>query len=337
MSNTPKSQPDYRISLNYFAVPLGLAGLGGAWTAASTALSAPEWVDDLLFSISGLAWIILAALYIGERFRRGGAFRADREHPVEGATAAFLPVVGILLVTHFERYVSLDAARAVCWTLVFALAVVAGQLFAHWLTGQTGFAQLHPGFFLPLVAGPFIASIGLSVVGAPTAARAALGAGLFFWVVIGGVVTARLITAGPLPTQTIPALSVLLAPPATGGIATFAAFQGRAGVLQTAFLGIFLTMLMVQVFILPRYIKLSFGLEFWTFSFPVAVSANYAIRWFQYSGFSGWKVVSWIALGLATAIILALIAGTIRFVTGHRRGSDPRVAHPPFEETPPGA
>ncbi|SEO55656.1 SLAC1 family transporter [Actinacidiphila rubida] len=332
MSETPRTQSDYRISLNYFAVPLGLAGLGGAWTAAAAALNAPEWVEDLLFSLSGLGWIALAILYIGERFKQRGAFRADREHPVEGATAAFLPVVGILLVTHFARYVSIDAARAVCWALVFALAVVAGQLFAHWLTGQTNFAQLHPGFFLPLVAGPFIASIGLSVVGVPTAARAALGAGLFFWVVIGGVVTARLITAGPLPTPTIPALSVLLAPPATGGIATFAAFQGHVGVLQTAFLGIFLTMLMVQVFILPRYFKLAFGLEFWTFSFPVAVSANYAIRWCQYAGFSGWKVVSWIALGIATAIILAIVAATARFAAGHRSGSELKISRPTSEE-----
>ncbi|MGQ4347981.1 SLAC1 family transporter [Streptomyces sp. SAS_275] len=312
MNATAETKSDYRVSLNYFAIPLGLSGLGGAWTAAGAALNAPEWVNDALFALSGVCWLAFGVLYIGERVRRTGAFRADREHPTDGAMAAFIPVVGILLLTHFERYVSLDSARAVCWVLVFALAVVAGQLFAHWLTGQTSFPQLHPGYFLPLVAGPFVASIGLAVVGAQTAARAALGCGLFFWVIIGGVVTARLITAGPLPTPAIPALSVLLAPPATGGIATFAAYPGPIGTLQTSFLGIFVTMLMVQVFLLSRYRKLAFGLEFWTFTFPLAASANYTIRWCQSTRFSGWEALAWSALGVATAVILAIAVATVR-------------------------
>ncbi|MFE3168903.1 TDT family transporter [Streptomyces sp. NPDC059224] len=312
MSTTAVAKPIYRVSLNYFAIPLGLAGLGGAWTAVATDLNAPGWVDGALFSVSGVCWLIFTVVYVGERVKDRGAFRADREHPVDGASAAFLPVVGILLTTHFEQYVSFDTARVICWLLVFALSVVAGQLFAHWLTGKTSFSQLNPGYFLPLVAGPFAASIGLSTIHAQTAARAALGAGIFFGVIIGGVITARLITAGPLPPAATPALSVLLAPPATGGIATFVAYPGPSGTLQAAFLGIFLMMLMVQVFLLPKYRQLTFGLGFWNFTFPVSASANYVIRWCRASTFSGWEALAWTALGLATTIALAITAATFR-------------------------
>ncbi|MEW1778391.1 TDT family transporter [Streptomyces sp. NPDC086777] len=320
MSKTATARPAYRVSLNYFAIPLGLAGLGGAWTAAPTALNAPEWVDGVLFSVSGVCWLAFTVVYVGERVRDRGAFRADREHPVDGASAAFLPVVGILLTMHFEQYVSFDAARMICWLLVFALSVVAGQLFAHWLTGRTSFDQLHPGYFLPLVAGPFVASIGLSTVHAQTAARAALGAGIFFWVIIGGVITARLITAGPLPYAATPALSVLLAPPATGGVAAFAAYPGPAGTLQATFLGIFLMTLMVQVFLLPKYRKLAFGLGFWNFTFPASVSANYIIRWCRTSAFAGWEALAWTALGLATVIVLVIAAATLRSLLPAKSG-----------------
>lgn len=312
MSETEVTQPAYRVSLNYFAIPLGLAGLGGAWTAAATVLDAPEWANDALFFVSGMCWLAFTAVYVGERVRDRGAFRADREHPIDGAAAAFLPVVGILLTTHFERYVSFDVTRTVCWLFVVALSVVAGQLFAYWLTGQTSFNQLHPGYFLPLVAGPFVASIGLSTVHAHTAARAALGVGMFFWVIIGGVITARLITAGPLPPSATPALSVLLAPPATGGIATFAAYPGPVGTIQTTFLGIFLMMLMVQIFLLPRYLRLAFGLGFWNFTFPISASANYVVRWCRATAFAGWQTLAWTALGIASTIVLAITAATFR-------------------------
>lgn len=326
MSREPVDPVEFRISLNYFAIPLGITGLAGAWTTASAALDAPDWVNDLLFSISGVCWLVFSVLYIGERLRSRGAFRADREHPTDGAQAAFIPVVGLLLLTHFERYIPRGAAQAVCWVLVFALAVVAGQLFAHWLTGQTSFPQLHPGYFLPLVAGPFVASISLSTVGVHTAARAALGAGMFFWVIIGGVVTARLITAGPLPVPAIPALSVLLAPPATGGIAVSIAYGSQTGTLQTSFLGIFMTMLMVQIFLIPQYRRLGFGLQFWTFTFPVAASANYGMRWCQSAQFLGWRELSWVALTIATAVVLAIAVATVRSLVPVKRRRTPRPA-----------
>ncbi|MFD4540302.1 TDT family transporter [Streptomyces bauhiniae] len=326
MSKDPGDPIGFRISLNFFAIPLGISGLGGAWTTASAALGAPGWINGLLFWISGVCWLVLSVLYVGERLRSRGAFRADREHPTDGAQAAFIPVVGLLLLAHFEQYMARSAAQAVCWVLVFSLAVVAGQLFAHWLTGQTSFPQLHPGYFLPLVAGPFVAGITLSVVGAQTAGRAALGAGMFFWVIIGGVVTARLITAGPLPTPAIPALSVLLAPPATGGIAIFVAYHGRTGTLQTAFLGIFMTMLMVQIFLLPQYRRIGFGLQFWTFTFPVAASANYGMRWCQSVRFPGWQELSWLALAIATAVVLAIAVATVRSLVPVKRDRTPRPA-----------
>ncbi|MEI5009335.1 TDT family transporter [Streptomyces sp. PmtA] len=315
MASTAQSPTVRLVHLPHFAIPLGIAGLGGAWTAGVLVLQAPEWVDDTLYTVAGVLWLLFSAVYIGERARHRGAFRSDRESAASGAGAAFLPVVGILLIVHFGRYMPLAAARTVCWILVAALAVVAAQLLAHWLTGQLTFQQLHPGYTLPLVAGPFIAAIGLASVQAVSAARAALGVGMFFWVVIGGVITARLITGGPLPERVLPSLSVLLAPPAAGGIATFVAYPGPIGPLQLAFFGVFVVMALVQIALLKAYLCLPFSLGFWNFTFPVSASANYSLRWLGESEFDGRDGLAWGVLGLATLFVLSIAVATVRDLT----------------------
>ncbi|WP_405575125.1 hypothetical protein OG317_35130 [Streptomyces sp. NBC_01167] len=319
MSSTAQSSAKRLVSLPHFAIPLGFAGLGGAWTVAAVTLGAPEWIDGIFYAIGAVLWLLFSTVYIGERLRNTREFRDDRESAVSGAGAAFLPVVGILLLAHFGQYMPLQAARTVCWILVAALAIVAAQLFAHWLTGQLTFKQLHPGYFLPLVAGPFIASIGLSSVHAVPAARTALGVGTFFWVIIGGVITARLITAGPLPVPVIPSLSVLLAPPATGGIATFFAYPGPIGPLQLAFFGVFIMMVLIQIALFRAYINLPFNLNFWNFTFPVSASANYGLHWLDEATFDGRRQLAWAIVCLATVIVLAIAAATVRSLLPDRR------------------
>ncbi|MET3144140.1 UNVERIFIED_ORG: tellurite resistance protein TehA-like permease [Arthrobacter sp. UYEF10] len=58
--------------------------------------------------------------------------------------------------------------------------------------------SIHPGYLLPVVRGFFVASIGFSTVHAHSAAMAAFGIGASFWLVIGTVVTVRLMTGGEL-------------------------------------------------------------------------------------------------------------------------------------------
>ncbi|WP_432043037.1 hypothetical protein [Streptomyces cadmiisoli] len=312
MRPTAQKSRNRLVELSHFAIPLGFAGIAGSWNAASIFLDAPRWVSGMFYTVSGILWLLFSLVYIAERVRNVATFREDRESPVSGAGAAFLPVIGILLIAHFGQYLPRELAGAICWFLVAALGVVAAQLFAHWLTGHLSFAQLHPGYTLPLVAGPFIASIGLSSVHAVSAARAAQGVGIFFWVVIGGVITARLITGGPLPLSATPSLSVLLAPPATGGIASFAAYPGTIGPLQLAFFGIFVMMVLIQIALLRRYVKLPFGLNFWNFTFPVSASTTYGLHWLGMSDFGGRREIAWGLLSLATVVVLAIAAATVR-------------------------
>lgn len=293
--------------LPLFGIPLGLAGLGAGWSAARATLGAPSWPEEVLYGVASAIWLVLTAIYLLRGLRRKGAFRSDLTHQVSGPFASFIPLVGILLSAHYSEYLPVLGAW-VCIAFIAALAVVATQLFAHWVTGGVSMQSIHPGYFLPVVAGSFVASIGFSSVHAHDAALAAFGIGAFFWLVVGTVVTVRLMTAGELPPAARTGLSAYLAAPATASVAWMVSHPGPMGALQLGLTGVLIIMLLMQLLIIGEYRKLAFSPLFWVFTFPVATTANYAVRWFAASNLPGRETYSWTVLALATAFIL-IIAG----------------------------
>lgn len=309
-ATSSQSRAATTLALSLYGVPLGLAGLGGGWSAASAMMGAPVWPGELLYALSAVLWLAFTGIYLWQGLAQRGKFSSDLRHPFAGPFVAFVPLVGVLLSAHYSEYLPVAGAWA---TVIFiaALAIVAAQLFAHWLTGGVTMATIHPGYFLPVVAGSFVASIGLSSVHLHEAAIAAFGAGSFFWLVIGGVVMVRLMTGGTLPQAAKPTLSAFLAPPATASIAWIVAHPGPMDAIQALLTGVLVIMVVVQVVLIGEYRRLAFSMAFWIFTFPVAASANYAIRWLAASEVAGWRVWAAVVLGAATVFVIAVGAATI--------------------------
>jgi tellurite resistance protein len=304
------------VPLSLFAIPLGLSGLGGAWSGACLGGVAPRWPEEVLYAAAAIVWLAFSALYLLRGVRRPGTFGMDLRHPAAGPFAAYIPVVGILLTAHYATLV--PWIGWLCVVFVAALAIVDAQLFAHWLTGPLDRDALSTGYFLPVVAGSFIASLGLSTVGAPGAAIAAFGVGLFFFLTLGAIVLARLFTGTPLAPPARPSLAILLAAPATGGTALFVAQGGHASLLQEGLAGVVAIMLLVQIVLVPAYREVPFTLGYWTFSFPLASVTNYTVRWMLADPFPGSIAIVWVVLGIATAFVLVLAAASLRLVTTTR-------------------
>ena len=106
--------------LNILVIPLGIAGLGGVWQVLRATVAAPVWPAEALFGLSTVMWISLSAAYVVMRLRGSGSFTADRQHPVYGPYAAYIPVIGILDSSHCVQYFH-NAARGAVIVLVVAL------------------------------------------------------------------------------------------------------------------------------------------------------------------------------------------------------------------------
>ncbi len=80
-------------------------------------------------------------------------------------------------------------------------------------------------------------------------------------------------------------------------------------------------MILVQLFLIPVYRRLSFTLGFWSFTFPVAAAAAYGIEWLSLAAFDGWKIVAVLVGLVPTAVIVAVGIRSIVLVSSVRRGA----------------
>lgn len=305
-------------ALGLFGIPLGLAGMGGGWVGAIALLDGPRWPAELFYALSAVLWIAFTFTYVSQGVFRAGRFRDDLTHPATGPFTAFIPAVAILLSSHYAQYLPV-VGKWVTVGFVAILAIIAAQLVAHWLSGSIAMDSLHGGYFVPVVAGPFIASIGLTTVGLHEAALITFGAGIFFWLTFGTIVMGRQITGSPLPASVAPALSAFLAAPASAGVAWIISHPGPMDEAQDLLTGVLFIMLFVQVLLINQYRKLRFGLQFWIFTFPVASTTNYLVRWLAASGFPGWHAWAWTLLGVATAFVAAIgVASVVTIAKGRR-------------------
>lgn len=312
--------------IGLLSISLGAAGLGGAWQSATATVSAPIGVSDALFAVSGLVWLVLLAEYV----RHGGArwvnLRQDLSHPGQGFALAYVPIVGMLFAGHFSRF-GLDAARWAYAAFALTAAVVAARLLAHWLTGTLSSSPLHPGYLLPVSSGPFIASITASSLRLPEVAEGAFAVGLLYWLAFGTVVLGSLVANPGLPQRARPTLTVLGIPPATGGLAWLAAHPGPVDAVGFGFAGLVAFTLLIIACLLPDLRQQSFHAGFWTFSFPLAATANFTLRWMHGTGVSAWRPVTWTVLAAVSLTFAVLAVASIAHALRTRPRPRPRGEH----------
>ncbi|MER6568754.1 hypothetical protein ABT288_21860 [Streptomyces sp. NPDC001093] len=296
--------------IRLLSISLGTAGLGGAWQAAVTTFPPALQVSDALFTVSGLIWLVLLAQYLRHGGTRWRNLRHDLRHPGDGFTLGYVPIIGMLITGHFSRY-GITGPRWAYAVFVTLAALIAARLLAHWLTGALSATVLHPGYLLPVSSAPFVASAVASTLRLPDVADAAFAVGLLYWLAFGTVILGGLVTGGPLPGPARPALTVLTIPPATGGIAWTAAHKGVFDAVGYGFAGTLLFTVLLVVFLLPELRQPSFHPGLWIFSFPIAASTNFAIRWIHASELPGGPALTGILLAGATSALGLLAAATL--------------------------
>ncbi len=307
MITTP---PTTRIPLNTLAIAFGLAGLADAWNAGSLALDLPSGVGDVFWGIAAIAWLWLLVAHARRGSRAVGTLASQLRHPLQGPVAALAPVVGMLLGADLYRFFPL-AGQILVIVFMAVTALFAGWLVSIWLGGSLDLESLHGGYLLPTVAGGFIAATAAAEVGLATLAVGAFAVGTFFWVVMFTLITARLMFRPALPAPLAPTLAILVAPPAVAGTAWFL-IAPTPGPVDYALAGMTVLMLVVQVALVPRYRKLPFTLGFWSFTFPFAAVAGYAIGWLNLLRPVGWHILVVAVLVAVTALVGAIAVRSVQ-------------------------
>ncbi|WP_394769635.1 transporter [Lacisediminihabitans sp.] len=308
-----------RIPLNTLAIPFGLSGLAAVWTGASSDLGWPAAIADALWVLAAISWVWLIVAHSVRGARSADSLAGQLRHPAQGPIAALVPIVGMLLGATLYRLIPVAGVVLVVASIV-AAALFAGWLLTFWTSGSLQADSMHGGYFLPTVAAGLVAATTAAEVGLTALAIGAFAVGILFWVAIFAALMVRLATRPALPAPLTPTLAIIVAPPAVAGTAWFAIGGAQVGPVEYALAGLTVVMVLMQVFLIPRYRALRFSLGFWSFTFPFAAVSGYAIEWLVILRPFGWQGLAIAILAGITVLIATIGIKSIRlYFAGSRQ------------------
>jgi tellurite resistance protein len=324
-----------RIPLNTLAIPFGLSGLAAVWTGAGRDLGWTEGIGDALWGVAGIAWVWMIVAHSMRGAKSTDTLASQLRHPAQGPIAALVPIVGMLLGATLFRVLPWAGTTLVIASIV-AAALFAGWILASWTSGQVPIDSVHGGYFLPTVAAGLVAATASAEVGLTVLAEGVFAVGILFWVVIFVLLLGRLATRPELPPALTPTLAIIVAPPAVAGTAWFAITGARVGPIDYALAGVTVVMVLMQLFLVPRYRKLGFSLGFWSFTFPFAAVGGYGIEWLELERPVGWQViVVAIVAGITVLVGTIGVKSAILFFASRPQGEQVLAAADALAETAP--
>ncbi|MBC3842124.1 TDT family transporter [Streptacidiphilus sp. 4-A2] len=300
-----------RVPLNFFGMPFGFAGLAGAWLEAAHQGHAPVAVGNTLCALAGIVWVVVLAGYCRYALSTKGGFGRDLSDAVAAPFASLAVVTPMLLAAQGVAPYA-ETTGKVLVDLFLTLTVLLGGWFTgQWIYGSLELDRLHPGYFLPTVAGGLVASASAGDVGQIRLSEVMLGLGLICWLILGSMIMFRLFFRPSLPGPLLPTLAIEVAPAAVASLAYFSLTAGRIDAFSAALGGYGLLMVLAQIRLLPVFLRLPFTPSFWAFTFSWAAVASAALRWNDYGRPPGHLVYTYLLLAAATVLIGGIAVRTL--------------------------
>jgi tellurite resistance protein len=297
-----------RIPPNLFGIALGLSGLAALWVFASTAFGGPTAVGDALGVLSAVVWIGLVVAYLRQGPRQ---ILADARDATVGPFLA-APVMSAYVLAGFVlRPYAPGAARATVIAFLVIGLLVSGLLMGQWLTGGLEEQTFGPAYFLPGIGIGFVGADAAATVGLHSIAELFFGVGITSVFLIGSVTLNRMFFRPRLAPNLFPTMAIELAPAAVAGNAYFVIHTGSPDLLLFALSGYAALMTIAQIRLLPLYRELSFSPGFWSFTFPPANMALFALRWLELEHPAGSSAYAWVLVAAITTLVGSIAARTI--------------------------
>lgn len=302
-----------RVPAGFFAIVLGLAGLGNAWRAAVHVWPVPVAVGESLFGLAAVVWAILVVLFILKWVQDRELALVEARHPVN---CCFIGLVGVS--TMLIALGALPYARALAMLLFWAGAGFT-VVFAVWRTGvlwQGGrdAAATTPVLYLPAVAGGYVTAITGAALGYHELAQLAFGAAVLSWFAIKSVLLGRLYNLPALPPVLRPALGIQLAPPTVGLTAYLSAYNGAPDLVAHMLLGYGLLQAVLLLRLLPWILGQPFNASYWGFSFGLAALAAAPVRMVAHGDGGLVKMLAPVLFIAGNAVVGLIAVLTVRLI-----------------------
>lgn len=305
--------------MTLFATVMGIGGLSLSWRRASSVWALPDWPAEALFWLALGVFSLVAVFYLAKWARHPDAARDELRHPVRMAFVPTITIALLVLATAGQDLVP-GAASAAWWAGAVGHLVLTVAVMSAWFGRRDiGLDEVTPAWFIPVV-GNVITPLAASAIGSVELAWFSFGVGVVFWVALLPILLRRVLLHGrALPLKLLPTLAIFIAPPAVIGLSWLALTEPTDG--DPVFRILFAATVMFTVMVLaqtPTLARVPFGLPWWATTFPMAAAAAIAITAAGRLPGPAYDVVAVALLSVATAVVAAVGALTVRAVA-HRR------------------
>ena len=290
---------------NFYAIAFGLVGLARVWHLAGSLYGLSAAIGDALFLVAALVFLLLFAALVIKLVLAPKTILADLADAAIGPMSSLLPITGMLLAVGLEPY-AFDAAQVLFLVFFVATVLLGGWYTGQWIVAALDAGNFGPAYFLPTVAGCILGADSAASFGLTGLGWLSFGIGIISLLVLGPIILNRLYFRPGFPAALTPTLAIIIVPSVIAGNAYFVLTGGRIDLLAYALAGYTVLMALVQLRLVPLYLKLKFSPGFWAFAFSYAATAAYALRWIHLQQFAGAAILGYVVLAAITLFIGAI-------------------------------
>ena len=287
---------------NFYSIAFGLVGLARVWHLAGSLYGLPSAIGDTLFLVAALVFLLFFAALVIKLVFAPKTVLADLTDAAIGPFFSLLPITGMLLAVGLEPY-AYDAARVLFLVFFVAMVLLGGWYTGQWIVTTLDADTFSPAYFLPTVAGGLLGADSAASFGLTGLGWLSFGIGMFAWLMLGPIILNRLYFRPGLPAALIPTLAIDIVPSVLAGNAYFVLTSGRIDLLAYVLAGYTVLMALVQLRLLPLYLKLKFSPGLWAFTISYAATAAYVLRWIHLQQFAGVALLGYVVLAAITLFI----------------------------------
>ena len=132
------------------------------------------------------------------------------------------------------------------------------------------------------------------------------------------MILGRLIFRPPLPDALAPTMATEVAPAAVASLAYFFAYGLRITPFVIALAGYGLLMVVAQIPLLSRYMRLKFSLATWAFTFSWAAVASTVLFWIAAEHVTGGWALAYLVLAAISVLVGAVAVRTVVAISEDR-------------------
>ena len=290
---------------NFYSITFGLVGLARVWHLAGSLYGLSAAIGDALFLVAAVVFLLFFAALVIKLVLAPKTVLVDLADSAIGPMFSLLPITGMLLAVSLEPY-ALDAARVLFLVCFVATVLLGGWYTSQWIVATLDAGEFGPAYFLPTVAGGLLGADSAASFGLTGLGWMSFGIGMIAWLMLGPIILNRLYFRPGLPVALIPTLAIVIVPSVIAGNAYFVLTGGRIDLLAYVLAGYTVLMTLVQLRLVPLYLKLKFSPGFWAFTFSYAATAAYALRWIHLAQFAGVAMLGYVVLAAITLFIGAI-------------------------------